>query len=86
MRQASAHAFILDWYKMLQGRGVPMSYLSNSGLFVGRQVDFARGLVHGQVNLREIQYRNIQFRILSMARNALILSTRFKAFCKRHPR
>ena len=44
-----------------QGCGIPMPDLSDSGLFVGGQVDFTRGLVHEQVNLREIQYHNIQF-------------------------
>ena len=38
----------------LQGCEIPMSHLFDSGLLVGEQVDFTRGLVRRQVNLREI--------------------------------
>ena len=60
-----------------QGCGIPMPDLSDSRLFGGGQADFTLALVHGQVNLGEIQYHNIQFHVLSMVRNAI--STRFKA-------
>ena len=39
-----------------QGCGIPMPDLSDLGHFGGRQVDFTRALVRGQVNLGEIQY------------------------------
>ena len=35
--------------KTNQGCGIPMPDLSDSGLYVGGQIDFTRGLVRGQV-------------------------------------
>ena len=66
-----------------QGCGVPMPDLSGFGLFVGGQVNFTRGIVCGQVNLRQMQHHNfIIFNFASMPRNTI--STRYKASRKRH--
>ena len=45
------HKYSQNLFLSGQNCGIPLPALSDLGLIVGRQVDFARGLVCGQVNV-----------------------------------